>query len=652
MENLLFQAEGIGTGNDTDSEPGDERNPTTELWEHSAAALARNPCGCPAEESQARCCCDLDARQNSHSHPEQRAIVCTHEAVFSLDERGSVAAPSLDTRHLLAEPPALATSLGTHYRQIGLAVPPNGELQCFTPRGEALSAYWRTSQLGRPVTSTCVGELDPLEHVANQTVLDATSSQGLTTPAEHHEKGIAEPVTTQPVFRIVLTGGPCAGKTTAMALLAERFRSRGFRVFLVPEAATLLFTGGAGQANITGDSECRILFQSILARLQITLEDGFFALAQQCRAPSIVLCDRGFLDGRAYMSGDEYTEMLGQNAWNLIEMRDQRYDAVLHLVTAADGAESFYTCEGHAARSESLREARQVDARTREAWSGHPRLYVIENRNRWLAEHSSTCSLDEAPAAAPPNDQEFLPLGHCTPSPGFAEKMERLFSIVCRLVGLPTPAHMLDRKFLLTPDASMVNHLRADPHVRGLQTFRVEQTFLIRAQASSSNDKSDPKNQSQAPVFWASQQEHVRRRGRDGFHSYTHCIRRRYAEWSHQQSNPISERKAQPWVELRRNISLQEYHLLLGYADPRHRTLLVWRSCFFYHNAYFVLDQIENANVGPVALLRTSASSTSRSGSTDAPTPAGLPLSNCVRCEVTADARYAFYALSRRCPCS
>ena len=37
------------------------------------------------------------------------------------------------------------------------------------------------------------------------------------------------------VHRIVITGGPCAGKTTAMAKLSLRLQNMGFDVFVVPE---------------------------------------------------------------------------------------------------------------------------------------------------------------------------------------------------------------------------------------------------------------------------------------------------------------------------------------------------------------------------------------------------------------------------------
>ena len=48
-----------------------------------------------------------------------------------------------------------------------------------------------------------------------------------------------------PLFRICLTGGPCAGKTTAIAKLQRLLQNTGFRVFTVPEAATLLMKSGA-----------------------------------------------------------------------------------------------------------------------------------------------------------------------------------------------------------------------------------------------------------------------------------------------------------------------------------------------------------------------------------------------------------------------
>ena len=48
-----------------------------------------------------------------------------------------------------------------------------------------------------------------------------------------------------PVTRICLTGGPCAGKTTALSTIETHMKQIGYRVLLVPEAATILNIGGA-----------------------------------------------------------------------------------------------------------------------------------------------------------------------------------------------------------------------------------------------------------------------------------------------------------------------------------------------------------------------------------------------------------------------
>ena len=47
------------------------------------------------------------------------------------------------------------------------------------------------------------------------------------------------------VTRILLTGGPCAGKTTAMAAISQDLNQLGYKVLVVPEAATLIMKGGA-----------------------------------------------------------------------------------------------------------------------------------------------------------------------------------------------------------------------------------------------------------------------------------------------------------------------------------------------------------------------------------------------------------------------
>ena len=49
-------------------------------------------------------------------------------------------------------------------------------------------------------------------------------------------------------------------------------------------------------------------------------------------------------------------------------------------MSAADGAEDFYSCEDHSARFEGLDLARERDRRAMEAWREHPYVNIIDNR--------------------------------------------------------------------------------------------------------------------------------------------------------------------------------------------------------------------------------------------------------------------------------
>lgn len=152
------------------------------------------------------------------------------------------------------------------------------------------------------------------------------------------------------VHKIVFSGGPCAGKTTACEEVKKVFEQRGFQVMIVPEAAKLLVESGAMiiMSRLTTDE--RIQFQEMVVKLVIHFEDYFVKLAEMSGQPSIVVCDRGTMDGQAYMSKDEFECMLDNQGWTVQYLRDKRYDEVIYMITAADGAEKFYTLENNVAR--------------------------------------------------------------------------------------------------------------------------------------------------------------------------------------------------------------------------------------------------------------------------------------------------------------
>ena len=183
------------------------------------------------------------------------------------------------------------------------------------------------------------------------------------------------------IKRIVLTGGPCAGKTTALVKVIEYFTNLGYKVFTIPEVPTM-FTQ-AGMDYLTQNHDFFYEGEKATLEIQLALEDKFMRMAETCTEPCVIVCDRGVMDISAYMLPEMWTDITISLSTNSEALRN-RYDAVLHLVSAADGAEQFYTTSNNAQRLEQadeagLRVARELDKKVIRAWTGHPHLRVINN---------------------------------------------------------------------------------------------------------------------------------------------------------------------------------------------------------------------------------------------------------------------------------
>lgn len=178
------------------------------------------------------------------------------------------------------------------------------------------------------------------------------------------------------IKRIVLTGGPCSGKSTFMSRAEEIFAERGYRVMIDHEAATDLITGGISPATMG-----MYQFQKYCIALQLKKEELFDMAAEEIDSDRVLIFyDRGVLDDKGYVSDEEFTEIL--SGFNLTEADlIKQYDFVLHLTTAAKGAEEAYTLSNNAARYEGIEDARRVDDTTLAGWSAHPNRVVIDNES-------------------------------------------------------------------------------------------------------------------------------------------------------------------------------------------------------------------------------------------------------------------------------
>lgn len=233
------------------------------------------------------------------------------------------------------------------------------------------------------------------------------------------------------ISKIVITGGPSAGKTTAMSWIQNAFTKKGYEVLFVPETATELITGGVAPWVCNSNVD----YQICQMQLQMEKERVFRCAAEHMPAEKVlIVCDRGMLDNRAYMSELEFSCVMNRLGTNEVELRDQ-YDAVFHLVSAAKGAEQFYTTANNSARTETVEQAAALDDRLLAAWTGHPHLRVIDN------------------------------------STDFEDKMKRLIAEIDSFLGEPEPFE-IERKFLIEyPDIGWLRSLPNCKPVEIIQTY-------------------------------------------------------------------------------------------------------------------------------------------------------------------------------------
>ncbi|CAA9997719.1 unnamed protein product [Nesidiocoris tenuis] len=268
------------------------------------------------------------------------------------------------------------------------------------------------------------------------------------------------------VYKIVLTGGPCGGKTTGQARLSTFFENLGWKVFRVPETATVLLSGGIKFSDLTNDEAYK--FQENLLKTMLQIENTFFELAESCSRDCLIICDRGAMDASAFIAKEKWDKLMSANNWNNVELRDNRYNQIVHMVSAANGAEDFYSIEDHACRSEGVELAKELDYNAAAAWVGHPYFDVIDN------------------------------------STEFEKKIRRMIASICQKMGIDTGDRLLTnarkRKFLVS------GPMPPDSAFPPFQDFDVVHNYLTNAN----------------PLM----QARLRKRGQKGHWSYTHTLRK------------------------------------------------------------------------------------------------------------------------------
>ena len=200
--------------------------------------------------------------------------------------------------------------------------------------------------------------------------------------ASMHGRGDVVVPVSKRVFTVALTGGPCSGKSSSLQAFTRELTGLGFDVYSVPEVPTIILNAGFPYPGL--DGACLQPFEDVIARTQLLLENELIQLARtrdeiERKRPAVVFFDRGLLDLKAYCAPAVWAAVLAAIDLDEAAVR-ARYDLVVHLETAAFGAEAFYTTENNAARTEGIEEARVNDTRVRSAWEGHPNWKCVPNR--------------------------------------------------------------------------------------------------------------------------------------------------------------------------------------------------------------------------------------------------------------------------------
>ena len=237
------------------------------------------------------------------------------------------------------------------------------------------------------------------------------------------------------ITRIVLTGGPAAGKTTLISRILKEFRQEdGWKVITIPETATELISG----FGIRPFGNCVSMedFQYFVIEDQLHKERLALKGAEMVPEDKVlIIYDRAVLDDKAYISDAQFAKTLAHFGKTEQEVLSG-YDAVLHLVTCAKGAEFAYNY-GNAARYETVEVAREKDDLTLRAWSTHPAVYVIDN------------------------------------SVNFEDKIDRAIAQIYRIIGQAAPELGKKKYLVAMPDCASLEKLLGAAPAEMMQTYLV-----------------------------------------------------------------------------------------------------------------------------------------------------------------------------------
>lgn len=182
------------------------------------------------------------------------------------------------------------------------------------------------------------------------------------------------------IFKIVLTGGPCSGKSEIMKKIIKYYSEReDCKVFPVAETASEVLNSNIKFIEMDNP----INFQDIILDRQLNKENTINKGIQHTRLNDInlVVFDRGIIDNKAYLQNQQQFDYL-LDKYNLKELSIlDNYDLVIDLISLATVHPDKYECQTNEQRYEDVETAKNIDRKTTNAWLGHKNLKVVYPTN-------------------------------------------------------------------------------------------------------------------------------------------------------------------------------------------------------------------------------------------------------------------------------
>lgn len=184
------------------------------------------------------------------------------------------------------------------------------------------------------------------------------------------------------VYKIMFTGGPCAGKTKVIESVKELIEKDEYYVVVVPEtAAELISKGIKPNKNKNHTLRFQELVLETQTRKEIIAEEYCELIRNEDlefiknKKAIVILYDRGIPDNRAYLSHNEYNKMIKKYNFNELSIID-KFDLVVNLVSLATTNPELYLLDD--VRYETREEAAYKDMLTSASWCLHRDFKMIK----------------------------------------------------------------------------------------------------------------------------------------------------------------------------------------------------------------------------------------------------------------------------------